>query len=147
VDDYGHHPTEIRTTLKAMRERYSPARLIAVYQPHQASRMRLLMDDFAAAFDRADEVIVPDIYFVRDSAADKEHTSSKMLVDRLVARGVNARYMPQFPAVVQYLKANIHSGDVVLTIGAGPVWQIGRDLVQGVAAVTGGAARAVVGAD
>jgi len=68
VDDYAHHPTEISVTLKAAREYFQPRRLVCVFQPHQHSRTRHLLDDFARSFTSADLVLVPDIYFVRDSA-------------------------------------------------------------------------------
>src|SRR3954453_13347670 len=71
VDDYGHHPTEIRATLKALRERYSPKRLFCVFQPHQHSRTRFLLNDFATSFAAADETIVPEIFFVRDTEAER----------------------------------------------------------------------------
>ncbi len=71
MDDYGHHPTEIRATLLALREHYRPQRLVCVFQPHQHSRTRFLLDDFARSFAHADVTIVPDIYFVRDSEADR----------------------------------------------------------------------------
>ncbi|HNB60877.1 MAG TPA: Mur ligase domain-containing protein, partial [Phycisphaerales bacterium] len=75
-DDYGHHPTEVETTLKALRDFEKPqergGRLICVFQPHQHSRTRFLLDEFAAAFSGADIVIVPHIYFVRDSQAEKQ---------------------------------------------------------------------------
>ena len=80
VDDYGHHPTEIRTTLKALRERYQPARLLCVFQPHQHSRTRFLLDDFATSFAAADETIVPDIHFVRDSEAERSRVHAADLV-------------------------------------------------------------------
>lgn len=129
VDDYGHHPTEIRATLSALRERYRPKRLFCVFQPHQHSRTRFLLDDFATAFTGADETIVPDIYFVRDSEAEKALVSSHDLIARVVANGQAAVYINSFPDIVAHLKAKVTTGDVVVTMGAGNVWEIGRDLV------------------
>lgn len=129
VDDYGHHPTEIRATLSALRERYRPKRLFCVFQPHQHSRTRFLLDDFATAFTAADETIVPDIYFVRDSEAEKALVSSDDLVARVVANGQAAIHLSSFADIVEHLKAKLGPGDVVVTMGAGNVWEIGRDLV------------------
>lgn len=129
VDDYGHHPTEIRATLKALRERYSPRRLFCVFQPHQHSRTRFLLDDFAESFSNADETIVPDIYFVRDSESEKQRVSSEMLVQRVVEAGQKAQHLPQFAQIVSYLKSEAREGDLIVTMGAGNVWEIGRDLV------------------
>jgi len=129
VDDYGHHPTEIRATLKAIREKYQPLRLFCVFQPHQHSRTRFLLDDFATSFAEADETIVPDIYFVRDSEAERQKVSAKDLVDRVTQNGQRARHLPDFGAIVEYLKAEARAGDLIVTMGAGNVWEIGRELV------------------
>lgn len=130
VDDYGHHPTEIRATLSALRERYQPKRLLCVFQPHQHSRTRFLLDDFATAFVAADETIVPDIYFVRDSESERQKVSSNDLVDRVNKNGQKAVHLAAFPDIVDYLRKNVRPGDVVVTMGAGNVWEIGRDLVE-----------------
>lgn len=129
VDDYGHHPTEIRATLAALREKYKPARLFCVFQPHQHSRTRFLLDDFATSFGSADETIVPDIYFVRDSEEEKSRISATHLVERVNAAGRRATHLADFPAIVAHLKRQIGPGDLVVTMGAGNVWEIGRDLV------------------
>jgi UDP-N-acetylmuramate--alanine ligase len=130
VDDYGHHPTEIRTTLKALRERFEPGRLICVFQPHQHSRTRSLLDDFAASFVLADETIVPDIYFVRDSEAERQRVTAADLVDRVKANGQKAMHLPSFGQIVEYLKQNTREDDLIVTMGAGNIWEIGRDLTS-----------------
>src|SRR5687768_9338376 len=131
VDDYGHHPTEIRTTLKALRERYKPRRLLCVFQPHQHSRTRFLLDDFATSFASADETIVPDIYFVRDSEAERSRVHAADLVARVRGNGQHAVHLPEFPAIVAHLRREARAGDLIVTMGAGNVWEIGRDLVAG----------------
>ena len=129
VDDYGHHPTEIRATLKAVREKYEPRRLLCVFQPHQHSRTRFLLEDFASSFAQADETIVPDIYFVRDSESEKQRVSAQDLVSRINQNGQRARYLPKLEAIVDYLKEEVGEGDLILTLGAGNVWEVGRNLV------------------
>jgi UDP-N-acetylmuramate--alanine ligase len=131
VDDYGHHPTEIRTTLKALRERYQPKRLFCVFQPHQHSRTRFLLDDFATSFASADETIVPDIYFVRDSEAERSRVHAADLVARVRGNGQHAVHLPEFPAIIAHLRREAREGDLIVTMGAGNVWEIGRDLVAG----------------
>ena len=130
VDDYGHHPTEIRATLAALRERYNPKRVICVFQPHQHSRTRFLLEDFALSFAAADETIVPDIYFVRDSEAERHRVSSGDLVERINRNGQHSLHLPEFEQIVQHLRNNVRDGDLVVTMGAGNVWEIGRDLVS-----------------
>ena len=123
-DDYGHHPTECETTLKALRTRYEPKRLICVFQPHQHSRTRFLLEQFAKSFSMADVVIVPDIYFVRDSEEEKQKVSASDLVDRLRSRGVAAMHLYPFDAIVEQLEVMAADGDLVVVMGAGPVWKI-----------------------
>jgi UDP-N-acetylmuramate--alanine ligase len=129
VDDYGHHPTEIRATLRALRQRYAPRRLVCVFQPHQHSRTRFLLADFAASFGLADETIVPDIYFVRDSEAERQRVSSAELVERVRGNGQNALHLSSFSDIVDHLRSTVGEGDLVVTMGAGNVWEVGRDLV------------------
>jgi UDP-N-acetylmuramate--alanine ligase len=129
VDDYGHHPTEIRATLDAIRERYQPSRLFCVFQPHQHSRTRFLLDDFAASFAAATETIVPDIYFVRDSETEKQRITSAELVERIIDHGQEARHIAKLRDIPAYLREKLRAGDVIVTMGAGNVWEIGRELV------------------
>ncbi len=130
IDDYGHHPTEIAQTLRALRRQYEPqqgkGRLICVFQPHQHSRTRFLLDQFAASFDEADRVIVPHIYFVRDSEADQRAVSAADLVAKLTARGVAARHIDAFDDIVHHLKTECRPGDLLVVMGAGPVGQVAR---------------------
>jgi len=129
VDDYGHHPTEIRATLAALREKYAPERLICVFQPHQHSRTRFLLDDFAVSFTAADETILPDIYFVRDSEEERTAVCAQDLAKKIIAAGQNAVHIPDFAAIVSYLKTHARPGDLIVTMGAGNVNEIGAELV------------------
>jgi UDP-N-acetylmuramate--alanine ligase len=131
VDDYGHHPTEIRATLAALRGRYQPRKLYCVFQPHQHSRTRFLLEDFASSFQQADSTIVPDIYFVRDSEAERQKVSADDLVDRLKAHGRLAVHLPNFAEIIAHLRSVAQEGDLIVTMGAGNVWEIGRDLAGG----------------
>ena len=129
VDDYGHHPTECRATLEALRRWRRPRRLVCVFQPHQHSRTRFLLEEFAAAFGSADLVIVPRIYFVRDSEAERSRVSAADLVDRLRARGVAAMHLHPFEAILEQLEIIARPGDLLVVMGAGPVWTIARDFM------------------
>ena len=128
--DYGHHPTEIEMTLNALRAAEDPERLICVFQPHQHSRTRFLLDQFAESFSAADEVIVPEIYFVRDSEDEKKKVNATDLVDRLQLRGVLARHVADFSDIVDVLRSDLRAGDVLVVMGAGPVWTIARDFMD-----------------
>lgn len=130
-DDYGHHPTEIDTTLRALRAHEKPNRLVCVFQPHQHSRTRFLLEEFASSFSSADMVIVPHIYFVRDSEAEKQRVSAADLVDRLRKAGVQAMHLYPFEAIVEQLENVCRPGDLLVVMGAGPVWQVGHAFVRG----------------
>jgi UDP-N-acetylmuramate--alanine ligase len=100
-----------------------------VFQPHQHSRTRFLLDQFATSFSSADEVIVPHIYFVRDSETEKTRVSAQDLVDRLELRRTRARHIGSFEAITEFLEANCEDGDLVVTMGAGPVNRIANDFL------------------
>jgi UDP-N-acetylmuramate--alanine ligase len=130
VDDYAHHPTAIEVTLRAVRQAFEPRRLWVVFQPHQHSRTRLLLNDFALSFGQADVVVVPDIYFVRDSEQERSLVGSRDLVERIGANGGDAVYVPQLADAAEYVRQRIEPGDVVVTMGAGDVWKVADGLVQ-----------------
>jgi UDP-N-acetylmuramate--alanine ligase len=130
LDDYAHHPTEIRASLKAIRQCYLPNRLWCVFQPHQYSRTRFLLDDFAESFKLADITLVPEIYFVRDTAESKEKVNAEMLVDRICSEGSEAVFIDDFAGICEYLKDNVQCGDVVVTMGAGTIWKVADEYIQ-----------------
>lgn len=129
-DDYGHHPTEVESTLRALREHERPedrgGRLICVFQPHQHSRTRHLLEEFANSFSQADVVIVPHIYFVRDSQEEKHKVTASDLVDRLRGRSIRAMHLYPFEAIIEQLENLARPGDLLVVMGAGPVWQVAR---------------------
>ncbi len=133
-DDYGHHPTEIDVTLRALREAEHPedrgGRLICVFQPHQHSRTRHLLEEFANSFSQADVVIVPHIYFVRDTEEERHKVTADDLVLRLREKGVNATHISPFDAIVEHLNGLVRPGDVVVTMGAGRVWQVAKGFLE-----------------
>jgi len=130
LDDYAHHPTEIKASLAAIRQRYQPRRIWCVFQPHQYSRTRFLLDDFAESFKLADVTIVPEIYFVRDSQAAKKEINAQMLVERIQANGSQALFIDSFPAICDYIRRNVNSGDLVVTMGAGDIWKVADEYIQ-----------------
>lgn len=121
IDDYAHHPTEIQATLQALRSFYPKRKIWCIFQPHQHSRTRMLLDNFVSALLEADEVIVPKIYPVRDTKEDIASVSGEDLVNLLKGRGKSANYIPEFNDVVTFIKKNLKEKDLVVTMGAGPV--------------------------
>jgi UDP-N-acetylmuramate--alanine ligase len=130
LDDYAHHPTEIKATLQAIRERYEPRRIWCIFQPHQYSRTRFLLEDFAESFKLADVTIVPEIYFVRDSISSKKEVDSQILVERIRAKGSEALFISSFEAICDYLQKNVEAGDLVVTMGAGDIWKVADEYIQ-----------------
>ncbi|MFN4227295.1 MAG: UDP-N-acetylmuramate--L-alanine ligase [Candidatus Ratteibacteria bacterium] len=130
LDDYGHHPTEIKATLKCIKEVFPNRRLIVVFQPHQYSRTRFLIKDFASSFSLADKIVVPDIYFVRDSLIEKKLVNSEILVEKIRKKGKEAIYIPSFKDIVEYLCEIKREGDIILTIGAGPIDKVAKEFLK-----------------
>ena len=120
-DDYSHHPTEIKATLSAAKQKH-PNKIIAVFQPHTYSRTKELLDDFATAFFDADVVIIPDIYAARE--VDDGSISSQDLVNKLKEQHVNAMYIKDFNEIVKHVKEIAEPNDIILTLGAGDVTKI-----------------------
>ena len=130
IDDYGHHPTEIKATLEAARLR-GARRVRAVFQPHRYSRTKFLMDEFAQSFDACDRVYILDIYPA--SEAPIPGITSQRLVERMGELGyTRARYAASEAAVIEEILADLRPGDLVLTIGAGSVWKISDALAKAV---------------
>ncbi len=126
-DDYGHHPTEILATAKSlMNKKYNESWVI--FQPHTYSRTKNLLDDFANALLNFDNIIVLDIYAARES--NTYGISSKDLVDKIQSLGKNALYIPNFDECVSFVKSHVKPNDIIMTLGAGTVTNIGPMLVD-----------------
>lgn len=125
IDDYAHHPTEIAATLKAVRSSgYN--KVWCVFQPHTYTRTRTLWDEFVSAFDNVDELILVDIYAAREQYDGK--TRSEDLARAIAERGVHTRYCRSFSEAEELLRKELKPGELLLTMGAGNVVEIGEDL-------------------
>jgi UDP-N-acetylmuramate--alanine ligase len=129
VDDYGHHPTEIKATLRAAQQVWGDRRIIVVFQPHRYTRTKALYDEFLDAFQDADVLIITDIYAA--SEREIEGVNSENLYRGIRDRGhANVMYMSGFDEIVSHLNSIARSGDVIITLGAGTVWKIGEDYLK-----------------
>jgi UDP-N-acetylmuramate--alanine ligase len=129
VDDYGHHPTEIKTTLTAAKECWPDRRIVAIFQPHRYSRTRALFDEFTRAFYQSDLLVVLPIY----SAGEKkiEGLTSEALCNGIQEHGhKDVIYIEAFETAAFRLKAVLKEGDVLITLGAGDVWKIGEEVLR-----------------
>ncbi|MGC9359656.1 MAG: UDP-N-acetylmuramate--L-alanine ligase [Anaerolineae bacterium] len=127
VDDYAHHPTEIRATLAAARARYPGRRLVAVFQPHTYSRTEALLDEFAACFADADLVRLVDIFPARPSEC---HTITSQELAAVVDHR-DVAHTGDIEQTTARLRAELEPGDVLITLGAGPGYLIGESLLAG----------------
>jgi UDP-N-acetylmuramate--alanine ligase len=128
VDDYGHHPTEIKATLAAARQ-CGFRKIHVIFQPHRYSRTRELMDEFAGAFRDADTIAVLDIYAASEEPI--EGISGEALAARIQAGGEHkVRYVRSFPDVAEIVSREAEAGDMVLTLGAGSVSQLGPAILD-----------------
>jgi len=130
VDDYGHHPTEIKMTLQAVRECWPERRLVVVFQPHRYTRTRALLDEFARAFYQSDVLMVLPIY-----AASEEPIAGitgQALSERINAHGhKQVVFAEGIAAAAAQLKSLLMPGDLLLTLGAGDVWKVGAEVLKG----------------
>lgn len=126
-DDYAHHPSEIKATLKAAKNKRKH-KIWCVFQPHTYTRTKALLNEFAESFYDADNVIITDIYAAREK--DNGEISSKDLVERISSTSNNATYIKDFSDIVSYLKNHLEKDDVIFTIGAGNIFQVGELLLN-----------------
>ncbi len=131
IDDYAHHPTEIKATLatlKLKKEQGKPSgRIIAIFQPHRYSRTKALAQEFGQAFNDADMVVITSIY----AAGEKPipGVDASLIVENLIKQGHSkVMFIQSFPEIVEFLKSVIAPQDAVITLGAGDIWKVGIEL-------------------
>ena len=129
IDDYGHHPTEIKVTLETIEENWQNRRKVVVFQPHRYSRTRALFDEFSRAFYQSDVLVVLPIY----AASEKkiEGVTSQNLCEEIKAHGhKEVIHADGFKAALSHLKQTLQPGDVLLTLGAGDVYKVGEEVLK-----------------
>jgi len=121
-DDYGHHPTAIKATVKAAKEKFPEKRIWLVYQPHMFSRTKHLFNEFVEVFQSLDihEIVLVDIFAARQE--NKENISSRNIVETVTRD--NVKYIGSFEETAYYLVKNVFAGDVVIVMGAGDVYKL-----------------------
>lgn len=127
VDDYAHHPVEIKATIEAIKN-YPHKNVYCIFQPHTFTRTITLFDEFSTAFEGLDNLILTDIYAAREK--DTGIVSSKMLSDAVKKNGVNCTYIKEFDDILSHLKGNLKEGDLLVTMGAGDVYKIGENFLK-----------------
>jgi UDP-N-acetylmuramate--alanine ligase len=139
MDDYAHHPTAIRATLRGLREFYAGRRVIVSFMSHTYSRTAALLEEFAAAFDDADIVILHKIYAsareqetdgASDFTLDEEFYKKTCLAKKTMDGTQNVYYFKEAVDAAPMLKKLLHEGDLFITMGAGDNWVLGRDIYE-----------------
>jgi UDP-N-acetylmuramate--alanine ligase len=125
IDDYAHHPSEVKATLKAAKNS-AHSKIWCVFQPHTYTRTKTLLAEFANAFTDADTVILADIYAARE--VDNGEIHSRILADRINANSSSQKavYINDFKNIVKYLEDNVSPGDLIITMGAGDIYKVGE---------------------
>ncbi|MDY0235873.1 MAG: UDP-N-acetylmuramate--L-alanine ligase [Gudongella sp.] len=127
IDDYAHHPTEIKASLNALRKS-TKEKIYCIFQPHTFTRTRILLDSFSEAFNDADKIIIADIYAAREKDCGEIH--SRDLAKRIREKGKDAIYLSSFEDIENYIIKEASNHDVVVTMGAGNIYQIGDSLIS-----------------
>lgn len=125
-DDYGHHPTEVKATLSAFKEKFPDRRLVVIFQPHRYSRTENCWHEFLKSFDHADAVLVTDIYAAGESAIDG-------ITSERWAKELNhphKAYLPKSAQITQKILTHLKPGDIFLTLGAGDIWKLGLSVLE-----------------
>ena len=129
IDDYGHHPTEIRVTLETLRRRAGERRTVVLFQPHRFTRTQALWDDFCQAFHQADVLLADGHLPGRRGADPRDHGGGARAGDRRAGHR-HVAWAGDLKAATERLVAEAREGDVVLTLGAGSVWTAGEELLR-----------------
>lgn len=124
IDDYGHHPTEVRVTLNAIREKHPQAKILCIFQPHQHSRTKMFLKEFGHAFNSVDQLLISNIYQVRDSEEVVKSISVDDLLREIKKYQPHAKNGKSLEESAQYIKDNYKKFDIIVTMGAGDISKI-----------------------
>ncbi|MEK6259488.1 MAG: UDP-N-acetylmuramate--L-alanine ligase [Planctomycetota bacterium] len=128
INDYAHHPTAVRATLKTARDVYRSRRIWCAFQPHQVSRTLALMDEFSESFDESDEVLIAPVFAAREQVTDEPVLASRELVRRIALRGVSVRFVESLDRIVTTVEDAARPGDLLIAMGAGDIEWIPHEL-------------------
>ena len=131
VDDYAHHPTEVAATLSTLRRMYADRRLWCVFQPHQASRLARLLEEFANSLRNADKIVLAEVYRAREEPPLGDEVAAKHLRFRLEALGCDVVQLASLAEIRDHLRQSLSPGDVLVTMGAGDIGRVAHELGKG----------------
>jgi UDP-N-acetylmuramate--alanine ligase len=128
IDDYAHHPTEIKACLEAARNYHPEGRIIAVFQPHRFSRTKMLGTQLGIAFTGVDKVIITDVYPAGEKPVPG--VSGRMVYEAAVNAGCDAEYFSSFPVIENFVLNSLRDNDLLITMGAGDIWKLGISILE-----------------
>lgn len=128
MDDYAHHPTEIASTLEALREFYKDRRILVVFRPSQYSRNKALLSQYGKAFKLSDLAIIPRTYQPVGRDKEDKEIDSQRIVEEIEKNGQKALYLPEFTDVLDYLKNESKPNDLIVTMGLGPLYELTKEI-------------------
>ncbi|MGI5911653.1 MAG: UDP-N-acetylmuramate--L-alanine ligase [Syntrophomonadaceae bacterium] len=128
IDDYAHHPTEIKATIEAAHNYHNTGRIVVVFQPHRFSRTMALGKEMGEALSGADYVIVTDIYPAGEEPVND--ISAQIVYESAINAGCCAVYLSSFSEIEEYILASLQNNDLIITVGAGDIWKLGYSLLQ-----------------
>ena len=133
IDDYAHHPTEIKATVSALRQKYGRRKLIVAFHPHTFTRTRAFFSDFVKSFDQVDELIIIDIYGSagerRGGAHSRELVEAIKKENRKTNKQQAVKYIPTLIECEKYLREQVERNDLVVLMGAGDIFRVGENLI------------------
>jgi UDP-N-acetylmuramate--alanine ligase len=130
VDDYAHHPTEIRATLATVRRMFPGRRIWCIFQPHQVSRTAALLDELVESLHNADKIAVAEIFRAREPIGRPDDVTAADLAEKLVSDGIDVLQQHEFDDIVARVANELRPGDVLITMGAGDIGKIGQTIYQ-----------------
>lgn len=130
IDDYGHHPTEIKATINSAKQKYPDSKIVIVFQPHQQQRTKVLYNDFVECFKGIDELIITDVYLIAGREKNIGENLAKKMAEDIAKKGINVKYISGYGNIVKYLNENIDNNDIVITQGATDIYKVGEELLK-----------------
>jgi UDP-N-acetylmuramate--alanine ligase len=130
IDDYAHHPSAVQATLQTARQQFPGRRLLCAFQPHQESRTRMLLEEFAESFEAADQVFLAPIFLAREKCTKEAMSTNLLLAERMASREIDVQLLPSLDRLASALDDAVRPGDVLITMGAGDINWIQHELTR-----------------
>lgn len=130
LDDYGHNPVEIKSTIQALREKYPKEKIIMVFQPHQQQRTKIMFQEFANCFKGIDKLIINDVFLIAGREKDTGENLAQKLVAEIKKKEIDTEYISDYKKIVEKLKKIAKKGDVIVTQGATDIYKVGKIFLE-----------------